>query len=86
MTAQRRRRIATRQKTALECRMLRPYRLVILASSPGADMRVVEERDIRAPNAGVAIDEMYRMSWPPKATFVRLIDLDGKVILERPRD
>ncbi len=65
---------------------LRRYRLMILAPSPGADMRVVEEREIRARDAGSAIDEMLRMFWPPKATFARLVDLDGKVILERPRE
>ena len=66
--------------------MLRLYRLEILAPSPGTDMRVVEEREIRARDAGSAIDEMLRMPWPPKATFARLVDLDGKVILERPRE
>lgn len=63
------------------------YRLQFLV--PSADgLRVVSEHEVRAPNAGTAIEEMGRAVWPARATVARLVNLDGKVILEtsRPRE
>jgi hypothetical protein len=65
--------------------MLRAYRLQILAPPEGA-LQVVEEREVRAPSAGSAIEALALETWPPQATLVRLLDLDGAVLAERARE
>lgn len=61
--------------------MLRSYRLQILAPSPSAEMQVIEEHELRVQDTGAAIEGMLRTPWPPKATFARIVDLNGVVIL-----
>ena len=62
----------------------RVYCLRFMAPS-GAGPRVAEEREIRAPSAGAAMDAMASEVWPPRTTYAILVDLDGAVIAEHPR-
>jgi hypothetical protein len=60
------------------------YRQQFLA--PSADgLRVAAEHEVRAPDAATAIEEMAKAVWPARATLARLVDLDGKVVVEMPR-
>ena len=65
--------------------MPRFYRLQFLGRSNGFVSNILEEREIRAPNAATAIEEMSELKWPSGAISVRIIDADGIVLGERYR-
>ena len=74
----------TATRMLLEPSRPRVYRLRFMAPS-GAGPRVAEERDIRAPSAGAALEAMAFAEWPPRTTYAILVDRDGAVIAEHSR-
>ena len=74
----------TATRMLLEPARQRVYRLRFMAPS-GAGPRVAEEREIRAPSAGAAMEAIAVAEWPPRTTYAILVDLDGAVIAEHSR-
>jgi hypothetical protein len=61
------------------------YRLQFLDVSTAHGATVLIEKNIVALNVEAAIRYVAEAEWPPGATALRLVDLDGRVVYERTR-
>jgi len=61
------------------------YRLQFLGVPTGHGAPVLGEASVRAANVEAAIRETHDAVWPAGAYSLRLVDLDGREVYERPK-
>jgi len=61
------------------------FRLQFLGSPTDRGAAILDEREINAADATVALREAAETPWPPRARAYRLVDLDGREVDWRSR-